>query len=460
VNLATPSRFTFGGRVRFLRVRAPTTPGRLRALTGVVVVGTALLWLLGAGAVVAARQHMDAIGRHTALMMIDAQRTHALLADADRLAADDFLLGGAGSSEQRQEYELDISSASRDLEQMAELNGPNGPASAQLQQITTLLTQYTGLVEAARANARAGFPVGASYMRQASDVMHRPGDGIMALVDGLDSFDPADPGQDNATRWLPGGLLAAFFATALGLLGVLVYTQVYLRRRFRRRRCHPLLASMGLLLVLAGWMGAQAAVTYSSQAAAEGDALPRLHRLWVMRSAASEANADQSLALISRGSAAGPYDEAFKSATGRLVDRTLTDNMADAAAGGDVRFRGLVAEDLGESNSPAERADAVRVLRGYQEFIMLDGAIRARIAAGDYDGAVPLVVGTNQLGTAFTDLDRALQTQIDTEQARFDAGIANAIPGPALDAGLAVLAAGVAGLFLWGLRPRLAEYRT
>ena len=45
---------------------------------------------------------------------------------------------------------------------------------------------------------------------------------------------------------------------------------------------------------------------------------------------AFEANADQSLALISRGST-GAYDQAFRTATGRLVDRPLTDEMADAA---------------------------------------------------------------------------------------------------------------------------------
>jgi hypothetical protein len=456
VNLAV--RWRFGGRVRFLRRRPSTTPGRLRTLTGVMVVGTALLWLLGGGAVIAASDHVGTVGRHTAPMIVDAQRTHALLADADRLAANDFLLGGAGSTEQRQEYALDISSAGRDLEHMAELNGPNGPASAQLQQVTTLLTQYTGLVEAARANARAGFPVGASYLRQASDVMHRPGDGIMALVDGLDAFDPAHPYQNDAARWLPAGLLAAFFATVLGLLGVLTFTQLFLRRRFHRRRSHKLLAATGLLLALAGWMAGQAAVTYSSLGMAQEDAFPELHRLWVMRSLAFEANADQSLALISRGTTA-TYDDAFRAATGRLVDRTLTDEMADAASGGDVRFKGLVADELHESGSPAARADAVRVLRGYEEFTTLDMAIRAKVAAGDYDGAVPLVVGTNQLGTAFADLDRALQQRIDTEQAQFDSCIANATPGLELDAGVAALAAGVAGLFLWGLRPRIAEYR-
>ncbi len=451
-------RISFGGRLRILRDRASTTPGRLRALSVVVIVGTTMLWLLGAAAVVAARSDVDTVGHRTVPMIIDAQRTHALLSDADRLAANDFLLGGAGNSEQRQEYQLDIASASRDLEHMAELNGPDGPATAQLQQITTLITQYTGLIEAARANARAGFPVGGSYLRQASDLMHRPQDGILAMVDGLDPFDPADPGRDEAARWFSAGMLAAFFAVALGLLGVLVFTQAYVRRRFHRRRSYQLLAATALLLAMTGWMAGQAAVTYRSLRTAEVTAFPRLHTLWVMRALAFEANADQSLALISRGST-GAYDDAFKAATNRLVDRQLTDEMADAGTRGDVGFKGLVGDEITEADSPAERAAALRVMRGYQEFSALDAAIRTRVAAGDYDGAVPLVVGTNQLGTAFRDLDRALQARIDTEQAEFEAGIAGAMPGGELDAGIAVLAIGVAALVVWGLQARIAEYR-
>jgi len=124
-----------------------------------------------------------------------------------------------------------------------------------------------------------------------------------------------------------------------------------------------------------------------------------------------------------------------------------------------VGFKRLVGDEITEPDSPAERAAALRVMRGYQEFSALDAAIRTRVAAGDYDGAVPLVVGTNQLGTAFRDLDRALQARIDTEQAEFEAGIAGAMPGGELDAGIAVLAIGVAALVVWGLQARIAEYR-
>jgi hypothetical protein len=44
---------------------------------------------------------IDGIGLTTVPAMIDAQRIHAILADADREAADAFLTGGAGSAERR-----------------------------------------------------------------------------------------------------------------------------------------------------------------------------------------------------------------------------------------------------------------------------------------------------------------------------------------------------------------------
>jgi len=208
------------------RTRTSTTPGRLRVLLVVITVGSGLLWLVGGAAVVFARAEVDHVGHRTTPGVIDALRLHAELADADRLAANDFLLGSQVNTEKCQEYELDLTTATRDLEDAAELNEPGGPASEQLQQIGAMLAQYSGLVEAARVSAHSSSPTGAANLRQASALMHRPRDGILARVDTLTTENPNDRVQEDTRLWFLLGT-AAFFVIALGLLGWLVHTQAF-----------------------------------------------------------------------------------------------------------------------------------------------------------------------------------------------------------------------------------------
>lgn len=451
-------RASVGEGLEVFRARAATTPGRLRLLSIILVVGTALVWLLAAAAIIGARAEVDLVGQRSVPQAIAAQRMHAALSDADRLAANDFLLGATGSSEPRQEYLLDITTATQQLEKISELNGAGGPMSTQLQDIASLLTQYTGLVETARANARVGYPVGSAYLRRASDLMHRPRDGILVRVDALDTLGPNRLATDQTTLWILLGTTAAFFAAGLALLVLLASTQRFLRRRFRRRRSYQLLAAGTLTAVLLVSIAAQALTTYRNLALTETDSYPRLHNLWHIRSLAADANADQSLSLITRGDDP-TYDNAFKAATQQLLDRPLTDALADAATRGTVGFQGMIADQITRFDSEEQHDAALKLLRGYQEFMANDAAIKAKSAAGDYDGAAALVVGATATGTAFADVNIAAQQRIDVEQARFEAQTAAARPSLILDVWVVIVAITIAVLVLWGVQPRIAEYR-
>ena len=423
-----------------------------------ITVGSGLLWLVGGAAVLIARAEVDQVGHRTTPAVIDALRLHAELADADRLAANDFLLGSQVNTEKRQEYELDLTTATRDLEQAAELNQPGGSASEQLQQIGAMLAQYSGLVETARVSSHASSATGVANLRQASAVMHRPGDGILARVDTLATESPNDRAQDDTRLRFLAGTVAAFFVIALGLLGWLVYTQAFLRMRFRRRSSPPILAAMAVLVSLSGWIALQSFTTYRNLSVAKGVAFTELHRLSLMQSLAADANADESLSLIARGNRA-TFDNDFKSATEQLVNPPLTDDTADAAVRGDVRFSGLLADEFRDAGSADDRAATIRVLRGYQEFLAVDAAFRSKATAGKYDDAVALVVGSTQFGTAFADLSIALERRVEAEQARFDSAVADASPGLDTDIGIGLGAIAIALLVLTALGPRIAEYR-
>jgi len=215
---------------------------------------------------------------------------------------------------------------------------------------------------------------------------------------------------------------------------------------------------MAVLVSLSGWIALQSFTTYRNLSVAKGVAFTELHRLSLMQSLAADANADESLSLIARGNRA-TFDNDFKSATEQLVNPPLTDDTADAAVRGDVRFSGLLADEFRDAGSADDRAATIRVLRGYQEFLAVDAAFRSKATAGKYDDAVALVVGSTQFGTAFADLSIALERRVEAEQARFDSAVADASPGLDTDIGIGLGAIAIALLVLTALGPRIAEYR-
>jgi hypothetical protein len=454
----------FGGRrsllegARELRGRAATTPGRLWTMSLLLVGTSALFWLAGSTTLVSAQSKVDSIGHRSAPAIIDAQKIHESLADADRSAANAFLTSGAQNSEPRQRYERDMALATRDLEQAAEHNTAGGEASRQLQAVNAAVTRYTGLIETARANDRQGFPVGAAYLRAASRVMHGPGDGILARVDSLAAVNATNASAEYSSLWYVAALLGVFFVFSALLLALLLSTQAFLRDRFRRRRNNRLLAATVLLLLVTAGMAAQGVYTYRNLEVAQQEAFPRLHQLWQARALVADANGNESLSLIARGNGKA-FDDAFKAETAQLVDRPLTDAMVEEAARGRVQFKGLLADEINQAEFSGEREAAIKALRAYQQFLEVDAAVRAR-AAGDHEGAVALALGSQpgQLGAAFAELDAALGQAITIDQREFDDAIARAAPNPVLNLAIPLCALGIVLLALSGLRPRMAEY--
>lgn len=445
--------------LRSYRERAATTPGRLWTVSIGMIAVSGLLWLAGSSTVVTAQGKVDSIGHRSGPAVIDAQKIHESLADADRSAANAFLASGAQNSEPRQRYVRDVALATHDLEQAAEHNSAGSQISRDLQAVNAAVVQYTGLVEAARANDRQGFPVGAAYLRAASRLMHQPRDGILARVDALATVNSGNASAEYSSLWYAAALLAVFFAFSVLLFALLVSTQGFVRRRFRRRRNNRMMVATTLLLLLVAGMAAQGLYTYRNLRVAEEQAFPRLHLLWQARATVADINGNESLSLIARGNGSA-FDDAFKAEILQLVDRPLTDAMVDAAAAGQVQFKGLLADEIRQAGFPGERDAAVRALRAYQQFLQADAAVRAR-AAGDHEGAVALALGSasGQLGSAFSELDAALGAAIGIDQTEFDDAIARAAPNPILNLAIPLCALAIALLVLTGLQPRIAEYR-
>jgi hypothetical protein len=441
-----------------VRARAATTPGRLWVVSVVVIVQALLLWVLGSTALISTRSAIDTIGGRTVPSIFEAQMIHETLAEADRSAANAYLLGDLETSGARQDYEQEMSDATRALEQTAEHSGTDRQATQALQDVITLLTQYSGLVETARANNRQGYTVGVAYLRAASALMHEPRDGILARVDRLADVRSQSLADQNASLWLIVAMLGAFFVVDLSLLVVLMVTQGFLRRRFQRRWSLRLLAATVLVVGLTGLVGMQTFTTYRSLVDAQQREFTTLHNLWQMDGLIDDANGQDSLMLVDPSNS-DAFNQFFQSDTNQLVDRQLTDDMVAQAAQGNVQFGGDLADAIRNASSPPERRAVVQMLRGYQHFMQADAAIRAKVGS-DHQAAVALAVGTNavQLSGAFRELDGGLDTAIVIDRSDYNSTIASAQPRGMFGFIIPALCIAIAALTFWGLRPRLAEY--
>jgi O-acetyl-ADP-ribose deacetylase (regulator of RNase III) len=445
-------------RVDVARRRSRTTPGHLQMLVTAFAVASGALFVIGAGTLVVAQRSVAGMRHATVPAIVGAQHIHATLADADRAEANAFLSGATEAAAPHHQYELDIQDAMRQLEQAAQQAGGDSTVVSQIQAISVQLTEYTTLVDTARADNEQGFPVGAAYLRQASEMMHQPGDGILAKVDQLGDLDAQDLSGENTALIVAVGLLVLYAVAAVVMLRMLGHTQGFLKQRFRRRRCGPLVLAGFLLAMVVGSTAVGAAVTGYQLNTAEGQDYGRLLNLWHIRSLVYDANGDESLSLIARGNG-DAFDRSFKSTTRLLFDRPVTDVLVNDAANGDVRFGGLLADEL-NSSVGSERAAAMDVLRAYRVFMGVDVTMRARSQQGDHDSASLLALGSQlgQLGSAFASLDAALGRCIASIQDQFDFNMAvteYTLLGAIV---FQLLALAIVWSVYRGLRPRMDEY--
>jgi hypothetical protein len=460
-----------------------TTPGRLR-LQSLLVAGAALVLLgTGSGGVVAVLVTETNIHQRTVREIVGVQRLHAWLAAADRSAANSYLSGGAELTLPQQQYEADVAAAGRELEQAGGYQSAADPVGQRLAAISQSFGDYTRLVDSAMVQHRLGSSDGMVDLRAASDLMHNVKNGILAEVEEVERMCAAELTQADLTLTIASGVLAAFALSAVVAVGLLVWTQRYVRWRFRRRRNKRLLAATLAAVVVAtgtgtGVYGARQSIVQSQAQYA------RLLNLWHARSLAYDANGDTSLYLIAASPAGATTDTAFQADTSKLVDRPLTDDLLVAAQRGQVRFAGMLANELQSAGSAAERDAALRVIRAYRQFLDIDSKVHAKAAAGHQADAVMLTLGTygaplglafktldwgprlgaqrdwseGELGFAFEEFDWDLAQLTQLLQTEFDATMTAVERLLTETLVLQALSLSVAALTFAGLRPRIAEY--
>ncbi len=396
--------------------------------------------LAGVVGVVQRSRAVEAVHSRSGSLTVTAEELYRALSDADASAASAFLSNGVEPPALRQQYEADVASAARALAAAGAASDTTTTNNYVLR-IAADFPVYTGLIEAARANNRQGFPVGAAYLRVASGLMR---DRLLPAAKSLYSIATGRLAADRA-----GAASFPWVAVPLGLLAIygLLRVHRYVARR-TRRMVNPGMAVGALAIVVAlVWVAASWAAGTARLDAAARNGSDQVRQLSLARTTALEARADESLTLVARGSG-GSYETSFTTLTRQLI--------GDDGKGGVLHSASVHATD------PRVRAAVDDAAAQARDWRSVHRTLRGLDDGGRYPQAVALAVGSDPHSSAATygRLDASLARALAITDATFDrevAGAARTSTGEV--AGLVLLTLLAAAGIVAGLQQRIAEYR-
>jgi hypothetical protein len=450
-------------QVRLFGDPVETTPGRLKAGLGLVLLLAGLFAVTVAVVVLEYRQGLQTLGKDAAPSIIVAQGIRANLADMHSHAANLLLEKPGAGGPAAKDYErrrLEV------VEGLLQAAGNVTYGDAERVPLRKLLDNF-GTYQALIAEARTLHARGdAAYLakHQQADRLHHAE--LLPAAAALDQANLAElqkgyRGQQ-AVRW---GCLVVLVVLAAALLTALVLTQLFLARRMRRT-LNPGLAAATVLA--AGFLLVTLSAVWSSGTAlrlAKEDAFDSIHALWQARADAYDANGEESRWLLDR-SQASAHEKAYREQVARLVKlpegMTLPALLAEIDKGKLPRgFEGHFATELNNITFQGERTAAVEALKRFARYVALDDEIRKLERDGKHAAAVALCLGNKpgESNWAFDQFDEALGKTIDINHHEFEAAITRGFRRLAgLEWWAAAVAVGVGVLAYLGLRPRLREY--
>jgi tetrahydromethanopterin S-methyltransferase subunit G len=426
------------GRVAELRELTRTTPGVLVVFTAALVVVSVLVGVFTAINVQSRAQALDNLTARSGPLSVAAQDLYRALSDADATANSAFLSGGVEPREVRLRYEQDIAEAENALaiavaaREPADLADPKGSLAV----LSSQLSVYTGVVEAARANNLQGNPVGAAYQREASNLMRET---LLPAAQRLydEEIATVSSDQDSAASWPVIELLLG-----LVVLVLLFYVQRFVRRRTRRRLNVGLVLATVASLVSLVWVLAATFGVMANVAASRENGSEQTKVLADARINALAARGDETLTLVARGSG-GEFDDRYKATRQELATQQLPD-ARDLATDDEVRqnVQSAIDQEIAWNNVHDE--------------------IREADDGGDYLKAVDLALSTETDGAAarFDQVDESLKNAITDTTATFEQEVSQAsgaLSGTVI--GVILLALVAAAGAVTGIWQRLKEYR-
>ncbi|HME74596.1 MAG TPA: protein kinase G-activating protein GlnX [Mycobacterium sp.] len=409
-----------------------TTPGRILTIGLILAILGGLSAFATSTTINQRQQVLTTVLKHTEPLAFAAGRLYTTLSVADAAAATAFI-ARAEPSAVRQRYEQAITDAAVAVTR-ASSGLTDEPLVQLLGRINAELSVYTGLIEIARTNNRAGNPVGSSYLSEASSLMQST-----ILPDAQQLYHETSARVDaetTASTQIPAPVILVVTATAA--FGAFAHRWL---ARHTKRRINPGLVAGALgILVMVVWVGTALAISTSGSRTAKDTAAESLKTVTNMSINAQQARADETLSLIRRGD-----EEVRKQSFYERIDamhKQLDEYLARPDA--------VDKDDL---------HDADQLLSQWRR---ADDRINAYISVGNYRAATQVALGNGDDDStpAFDKLDRALGKAMEQSRNELRDDILNARRGLAgATVGGVVLSLGAAVAVALGLWPRLSEYR-
>lgn len=409
-----------------------TTPGRLMTI-GIILATLGGITAFATSTTINSRQQvLTTVLNHTEPLSFAAASLYTTLSVADAAAATAFI-AQAEPTTVRLRYEQSITDAAVAVTRASsELS--NAPLMQLLGRINAELVVYTGLIEVARTNNRAGNPVGSAYLAEASALMQST---ILPDAQRLYRATSARVNAETtASTRIPLPVIVVVAATvAFGL-----FAHRWLARR-TRRRINPGLVAGGLaILVMVVWVGTALTISTTRSRTAKDTAAASLNTITNLAITAQQARADQTLSLIRRDN-----EETREHSFNQRVETMHT-----------------------QLQEYLSRPDAVNKvdLQGADQLLdrwrQANDRINSYINVGNYPAATQVALGGGKEDAtpAFDKLDHALGTTMDLSRSQLRTDILDAYRGlSGAQVGGVVLSLGAAIAVALGIWPRLAEYR-
>jgi hypothetical protein len=409
-----------------------TTPGRILTI-GIVLAALGGVSAFATSTTINHRQQvLTTVLNHTEPLSFAAGRLYTTLSVADAAAATAFI-AEAEPPPVRQRYEQAITDAAVAVTR-ASSGLTDEPLVQLLGRINARLAVYTGLIEIARTNNRAGNPVGSSYLSEASGLMQST-----ILPDAARLFRATSERVDaetTASTQIPAPVIMVVGTTVV--FGA--FSHRWLARRTRRRINPGLVVGALAILVMVVWVGTALTISTTASRSAKDTAAESLKTVTNVAITAQQARADETLSLIRRGD-----EEKRKQSFYQRIDsmhRQLDQYMSRSDA--------VDKPDL-------EGADQL-LLRWRQA----NDRISSYISVGNYRAATQVALGSSEEDStpAFDKLEDELVKAMDQGRIHLRNDVINARSGlSGAQVGGVVLSLGAAIAVALGLWPRLKEYR-
>lgn len=407
--------------VPFLRRFARTTPGVVALIVVVVVAGALIAAAISAIQLNGRIAERNAILERSEPLAYAAHNLYAALSTADAAAVSAFLSNEIDTGPMRVRYQQALADAAAALAD-ATAGATDAEMRTAMAEISVQMSAYTGLVEAARANDRQGFPVGSAYLGEASSLMQT---GLLPAAERIYSRDTANVDEDQrAVGSIPVlGLILMVF----GLIAVVAGSVILYRRTNRLFNVGLVVAAVAVLLA-AGWLvvATQLAAVDIGQSRSAGT--ERFAQLAKARILALQTRTGETLQLVARGDI-GTSNAAF--------DKNIAE-LNTLLAGGPAATVDGVAKWTASHHKHADI-----------------------YSSGDYPGAVAQAIGNDPNASAaqFDVVDTSLRAELQNTRAVLRGEVASAghrlAWSPTATLVLLVIAAAAAVIGLW---PRLKEF--